>query len=52
MMPSWSQWPGSSPFSVTPSGLPMYMPASHEVSQKGPSGSSTFYQSPSPYGFQ
>ncbi|MBA0878259.1 hypothetical protein Goshw_002715, partial [Gossypium schwendimanii] len=29
-------------------GPPMYMPASHE----GPSGSSTFYQSPSPYRFQ
>ncbi|MBA0878262.1 hypothetical protein Goshw_002715, partial [Gossypium schwendimanii] len=48
MIPGWSQCPDSSPFSVTSSGPPMYMPASHE----GPSGSSTFYQSPSPYRFQ
>ncbi|MBA0878261.1 hypothetical protein Goshw_002715, partial [Gossypium schwendimanii] len=47
-MAGWSQCPDSSPFSVTSSGPPMYMPASHE----GPSGSSTFYQSPSPYRFQ
>ncbi|KAK8295749.1 hypothetical protein V6Z11_D05G079300 [Gossypium hirsutum] len=43
-----SQWPGSSPFSITTSGLPIYRPPSHE----GPSGSSSFYQSPSPYRFQ
>ncbi|MFQ6645884.1 hypothetical protein Gotur_019110 [Gossypium turneri] len=30
----------------------MYRPASHERSQKGPSGSSFFYQTPPPYGFQ
>ncbi|MBA0875520.1 hypothetical protein Goshw_022572 [Gossypium schwendimanii] len=47
-----SQWPGSSPFSVMPSGPLMYRSASHEGSQEGPSGSSSFYQSPKPYGFQ
>ncbi|MFQ6668316.1 hypothetical protein Gotur_034004 [Gossypium turneri] len=51
-MAGWSPWPGSSPFFVTPSGPPMYRLASHEVSQEGPLGSSSFYQSPSPYGFQ
>ncbi|MFQ6655007.1 hypothetical protein Gotur_025741 [Gossypium turneri] len=30
----------------------MYRPQSHEGSHEGPSGSSSFYQSPSPYGFQ
>ncbi|MFQ6628314.1 hypothetical protein Gotur_006963, partial [Gossypium turneri] len=39
-------------FSDDVSGLPMYRPASHEGLQEGPSGSSFFYQSPSPYGFQ
>ncbi|MFQ6621168.1 hypothetical protein Gotur_002350 [Gossypium turneri] len=48
----WSQWPGSAPFPITPSGPPMYRPAAHDGSQEGPSGSSSFYQSPPPYGFQ
>ncbi|MFQ6650555.1 hypothetical protein Gotur_022133, partial [Gossypium turneri] len=39
-------------FSDDASGPPMYRLASHEGSQKGLSGSSSFYQSPSPYGFQ
>ncbi|MFQ6653716.1 hypothetical protein Gotur_024967, partial [Gossypium turneri] len=30
----------------------MYRPATHERSPEGPSGSSSFYQSPPPYGFQ
>ncbi|MFQ6651854.1 hypothetical protein Gotur_024016 [Gossypium turneri] len=30
----------------------MYRPATHEGSQEGPSGRSSFYQSPPPYGFQ
>ncbi|MFQ6651440.1 hypothetical protein Gotur_023771 [Gossypium turneri] len=30
----------------------MYRLASHEGSQEGPSGSSSFYETPSPYGFQ
>ncbi|MBA0635915.1 hypothetical protein Godav_000135 [Gossypium davidsonii] len=51
-MAGWDQWPGSAPFSVTPSGPPMYRPATHEGSQEGPLGSSSFYQSPPPYGFQ
>ncbi|MBA0634596.1 hypothetical protein Godav_021833 [Gossypium davidsonii] len=32
-------------------GPPMYRPPSHEGSHEGPSGSSSFYQSQSPYGF-
>ncbi|KAK5772219.1 hypothetical protein PVK06_048498 [Gossypium arboreum] len=42
-------WPGSSLFSITLSGslLP-----SHEGSHEAPSGSSSFYQSPSPYEIQ
>ncbi|MFQ6659029.1 hypothetical protein Gotur_028072 [Gossypium turneri] len=52
MMPGWSQWPGLAPFPVTPSGPPMYRPATYEGSQEGPLESSSFYQSPPPYGFQ
>ncbi|MFQ6653679.1 hypothetical protein Gotur_024946 [Gossypium turneri] len=51
-MAGWSQWPGSSPFLTTSIGPPMYRPLSQEGSQEGPSGSSSFYQTPSPYGFQ
>ncbi|KAK8282724.1 hypothetical protein V6Z12_D08G046600 [Gossypium hirsutum] len=51
-MAGWSQWPGSSPFSITPSGSPIYRPLLHEGSYEGSSGSSSFYQSPSPYEFQ
>ncbi|MBA0575899.1 hypothetical protein Golob_027474, partial [Gossypium lobatum] len=51
-MAGWSQWPGSAPFPVTPSGPLMYRPAGHEGSQEGLSGSLSFYQSPPPYGFQ
>ncbi|MBA0575059.1 hypothetical protein Golob_006910, partial [Gossypium lobatum] len=34
------------------SGPPMYRPAVHKGSQEGPSGSSSFFQSPPLYGFQ
>ncbi|MFQ6664963.1 hypothetical protein Gotur_031887 [Gossypium turneri] len=51
-MLGWSQWPGSTPFSVTPSRPSLYRPATHEGSQEEPSGSSSFYQSLPPYGFQ
>ncbi|KAK5770878.1 hypothetical protein PVK06_047035 [Gossypium arboreum] len=51
-MAGWNVWPGSSPFPITPSGPLIYRQPSHEGSQEGPSGSSSFYQSPSPYGFQ
>ncbi|MBA0612706.1 hypothetical protein Godav_013282 [Gossypium davidsonii] len=50
-MAGWSQWPSSSPFLITSSGPQMYRPSSQEGSQEGPSGSSSFYQTPSPYGF-
>ncbi|KAK5839254.1 hypothetical protein PVK06_008030 [Gossypium arboreum] len=48
----WNAWPGSSPFQITPSGPLIYRQPSHEESKEGSSGSSSFYQSPSPYGFQ
>ncbi|MBA0753001.1 hypothetical protein Gogos_022277 [Gossypium gossypioides] len=51
-MAGWSQWPGSSSFSITSSGSLMYRPSSQEGSQERPSGSSSFYQTPSPYEFQ
>ncbi|MFQ6662441.1 hypothetical protein Gotur_030279 [Gossypium turneri] len=51
-MTGWNAWPGSSLFSITPSELPIYRPPLHERLHEGPSGSSSFYQSPSPYGFQ
>ncbi|MBA0879014.1 hypothetical protein Goshw_029147 [Gossypium schwendimanii] len=33
-------------------GPPINRPPLHEGSHEGPSGSSSFYQSPSPYGFE
>ncbi|MBA0638802.1 hypothetical protein Godav_022351 [Gossypium davidsonii] len=51
--------PTAQPFQMMPGAYPnsfigptMYMPAPHERSQEGPSGSYSFYQSPSPYEFQ
>ncbi|MFQ6658632.1 hypothetical protein Gotur_027806 [Gossypium turneri] len=41
-MVGWSPWPGSSPFSITPSGPQMYRPASYEGSQEGLSRSLLF----------
>ncbi|XP_017629347.1 pollen-specific leucine-rich repeat extensin-like protein 4 [Gossypium arboreum] len=52
MMPGWNAWPGSSPFPITSSGPLIYRQPSHERPQERPSGSSSFFQSPSPYGFQ
>ncbi|KAG8488602.1 hypothetical protein CXB51_016518 [Gossypium anomalum] len=52
MMPGWNAWLGSSPFPITPSGPLIYRQPSHKGSQEGPSESSSFYQSPSSYGFQ
>ncbi|MBA0770840.1 hypothetical protein Gotri_019413, partial [Gossypium trilobum] len=42
------------PFQIMPGAVDCrcICPASHERSQEEPSGSSSFYQSPSPYGFQ
>ncbi|MFQ6656106.1 hypothetical protein Gotur_026362 [Gossypium turneri] len=51
-MTGWNAWPGSSPFSITPSGPPIYRPPLHEGSYEGPLGSYSFYQFPSLYGFQ
>ncbi|KAK5802063.1 hypothetical protein PVK06_029644 [Gossypium arboreum] len=48
----WNAWPGSSSFSIILSGPPIYRPPSYSRSHEGPSGSSSFYQSPSPYRFQ
>ncbi|MFQ6647838.1 hypothetical protein Gotur_021042 [Gossypium turneri] len=51
--------PMQPPFQMMPGAFPSpfmypnpYMPATHKGSQEGPSGSSSFYQSPPPYGFQ
>ncbi|KAH1122942.1 hypothetical protein J1N35_006102 [Gossypium stocksii] len=41
---------GSSPFPITPAQPSIYRPPSHEGSHESPSESSSFYQSPSPYG--
>ncbi|KAK5845662.1 hypothetical protein PVK06_001863 [Gossypium arboreum] len=43
---------GSSLFLITPSQSPIYRPLLHEGSHEVPSGSSSFYQSPSPYEIQ
>ncbi|MBA0638824.1 hypothetical protein Godav_026023, partial [Gossypium davidsonii] len=43
--------PMQPPFQVGANG-PMYRLTTHEGSQEGPTGSSSFYQSPPPYGFQ
>ncbi|MBA0669793.1 hypothetical protein Goklo_025011, partial [Gossypium klotzschianum] len=51
-MAGWNAWPGSSQFSITPSELSIYRSPSHEGSHEGSSGSSSFYQFPSPYEFQ
>ncbi|MFQ6663299.1 hypothetical protein Gotur_030881 [Gossypium turneri] len=51
-MAGWNPWPSSSPFLMSLSGPPIYRPLSHEGLHEGPSESSSFYQSPSPYGFQ
>ncbi|KAH1039412.1 hypothetical protein J1N35_041155 [Gossypium stocksii] len=52
IMPGWNPWPSSSPFSITPSQPSTYRSSSHEGSHEAPSGSSSFYQSPSPYEVQ
>ncbi|MBA0671843.1 hypothetical protein Goklo_024379, partial [Gossypium klotzschianum] len=51
-MAGWNGWPGSSSFSITPCEPPIYRPSWHKGSHEGPSWSYSFYQSPSPYGFQ
>ncbi|KAH1031604.1 hypothetical protein J1N35_043778 [Gossypium stocksii] len=51
-MVGWNAWPGSYPFSITPAQPSIYRPPSHEGSHEAPSESSSFYQSPSPYGIQ
>ncbi|KAH1092390.1 hypothetical protein J1N35_019647 [Gossypium stocksii] len=48
-MAGWNAWPGSSPFLITPAQPPIYRLPSHEGSHESPSGSSSFYQSLSPY---
>ncbi|KAG8477687.1 hypothetical protein CXB51_027693 [Gossypium anomalum] len=51
-MTGWNLWPGSSSFSITLSQPPIYRPPSHEGSHEALSGSSSFYQYPSPYEIQ
>ncbi|KAK5836358.1 hypothetical protein PVK06_012144 [Gossypium arboreum] len=52
IMPDWNAWPCASPFLMTPTQPTIYRPSSLEGSHKAPSGSSSHYQSPSPYGIQ
>ncbi|KAH1038554.1 hypothetical protein J1N35_040297 [Gossypium stocksii] len=49
-MSGWNAWPGLSPFPITPAQPLIYRPPSHEGSYESPSRSSSFYQTPSPYG--
>ncbi|KAK5775167.1 hypothetical protein PVK06_043036 [Gossypium arboreum] len=51
-MAGWNAWPGLSPFPITPSQPPINRPLSHEGLYETPSGSSSFYHSPSSYGIQ
>ncbi|KAH1033084.1 hypothetical protein J1N35_045258 [Gossypium stocksii] len=51
-MVGWNSWLGSYPFPITLSQPPIYRPLSHKESHEAPSGSSSFYQSSSPYGIQ
>ncbi|MBA0784672.1 hypothetical protein Gotri_028199, partial [Gossypium trilobum] len=51
-MPGWNAWPGASPFSMTPTQPTIYRSSSQEGSHEASSGSSSHYQSPSPYGIQ
>ncbi|KAK5776301.1 hypothetical protein PVK06_044260 [Gossypium arboreum] len=44
----WNPLPGSSLLPITPSQPLIYRPPSYEGSHEAPSGSSSFYQSPSP----
>ncbi|KAH1122388.1 hypothetical protein J1N35_005548 [Gossypium stocksii] len=49
---SWNPWPSSSPFPITPNQPLIYRPPSYEGSHEALSGSSSFYQSQSPYEIQ
>ncbi|KAG8485637.1 hypothetical protein CXB51_018873 [Gossypium anomalum] len=51
-MAGWNPWPRSSPFPITPSQPSIYRSPSHQGSHEAPSGSSSFYQSLSPYEIQ
>ncbi|KAH1091650.1 hypothetical protein J1N35_018907 [Gossypium stocksii] len=48
----WNAWPDSTPFPITPAQPPVNRPPSHEGSHEASLGSSSYYQSPSPYGIQ
>ncbi|KAH1083509.1 hypothetical protein J1N35_023270 [Gossypium stocksii] len=49
-MAGWNVWPNSSLFPITLAQPPIYRPPSYEGSHESSSGSSSFYQTPSPYG--
>ncbi|KAH1129591.1 hypothetical protein J1N35_000969 [Gossypium stocksii] len=48
----WNAWPSLSSFLITPTQPLIYRLPSYERSHEAPSGSSFFYQFPSPYGIQ
>ncbi|MBA0743463.1 hypothetical protein Gogos_006136 [Gossypium gossypioides] len=51
-MSGWNVRPSASHFPMAPSQLMIYRPLSQERPHEAPSGSSTHFQSPSPYGIQ
>ncbi|PPR91066.1 hypothetical protein GOBAR_AA29620 [Gossypium barbadense] len=51
-MAGWNAWPDSCLFPITPSQPPINRPPSHKGPHNAPSGSSSFYHSPLPYGIQ
>ncbi|KAH1039291.1 hypothetical protein J1N35_041034 [Gossypium stocksii] len=52
LIPNWNAWLVSSSFPITLTQHPIYRLSSHERFHKAPSGSSSYYQSPSSYGIQ
>ncbi|MBA0804925.1 hypothetical protein Gohar_004479 [Gossypium harknessii] len=51
-MLGWNVWPDASHFLMAPTQLMIYRSLSQEGPHEAPSGSSTHFQSPSPYGIQ
>ncbi|MFQ6668967.1 hypothetical protein Gotur_034406 [Gossypium turneri] len=51
-MPGWNAWPGASLFPITSTQPTIHRSSSLEGSHEVLSGSSSHYQSPSPYGIQ
>ncbi|KAK5771867.1 hypothetical protein PVK06_048121 [Gossypium arboreum] len=52
LMLGWNAWPNASPFPMTSTQLMIYKPSSPDGLHEAPSGSSSHYHFPSPYGIQ